>query len=241
MGQYYSILLIASVKGATTEERHDNEFQLCCAIHDWVKDDSLRIANESKNLILSAQTLKDVVESIFGPYPYDDGLADDEHYWDEDGDWHAIFHGSYGWENIMYQAFLIIGQYLEAGSYLSCYPDEGNWNLSVREDGSIVEGAEQDMDDESQPDKLDVMNDYFDCYETIVETDECDYYYPAQGDFSECFSTALTMYGSAHIINVSLDGCKEGEENIPLWSNGEWEDENDIYEAINKQKAARNQ
>lgn len=238
MGQYYTVAFATpTIRKNTTEEA------LVAAMHDWASKTSM--SEDSRKVMMAAVTVRDLVEAIFGPYvptreqSYDPGY---DYGWDINNpdEWTASFHGSYGWESLMYEAFKVMGLYLEEGSYLSCYPDSGSWTLVVQSDGSVLEqdiDCDEDDEDEEGPDKFEIMNDYFDSYETIVETDEGNYYFPAQGDLGHCYATALTLHGNAGIINVSLDGCKEGQENIPLWSNGEWEDENSIYEAIRKQKA----
>jgi len=83
----------------------------------------------------------------------------------------------------------------------------------------------------------DIIQRAFDCFEVILETPDGDYEFGLQGkDLLGCVAAAEAHHASGVYAHVYVDGCFDDgcSENIPLWSDGEWEDENNIKTAIVK-------
>lgn len=126
MGQCYSV----RVKAKAKEGMHRDIGKAICEFASNRETMDRNCADK----IIAQKSLKGAIEAIFGPYEPEPGDA----YWKGD-EWFAFFHGSYGWEGVMYDAFMAMAPYLEPGSEMSCKPDGRRWTLTVSEDGSVSE------------------------------------------------------------------------------------------------------
>lgn len=90
----------------------------------------------------------------------------------------------------------------------------------------------------------DLIERAFKSYEVILEDADGNYSFGEQGsDLAACIRDAEAHYESGNYVHVNIDGCYyttdsngniSNEENIPLWYDGEWEDENKIIETLAK-------
>lgn len=134
MGQWYSVYL------ENLKLKEGRLPELLAAVKNYVTGPDSNIWDAGRDSICSQTTMKGIVEDIYGPFNVI--KYDDDRCWEDEENWHATFHGSYGWENVMYQNFKIMAPYLEAGACISCYPDEAGWHLVVQPDGSVAEEEE---------------------------------------------------------------------------------------------------
>lgn len=220
MGQNYSV----TVENFKVKPGRENE--LVKAVHSAIQE---RTMTEScKQSILDANTCNDIIEAVFGPYVGTREHSGAYYGWKENGIWSAIFEGSYSWEGVMCDIFKIMIPYLVTGSRLTVYPDGTAWCIKAVK-GKSVESTpyleEMGITAEQEKQLVLLLPNAFIDFEVILEDKNGDYSFGVQSDnISHCLIDAVERFKSGEYAHVYVDGCRENDENVPIWSDGDWDD-----------------